>query len=281
MRLGISNIAWDIVEDEQVAALLQKYRIDAIDIAPGKYFPQAGLASDDEILEVKAWWAGHGIEITGMQALLFGTDGLNIFGSSDSREKLMDHLGAICTIAGKLGAKRVVFGSPRNRDRQGLDDRETLEIATRFFRLLGDLAQAAGVFICLEPNPPVYGANFMTTAVETESVVRAVGHPAIKMQFDTGAILINQEDADRVLTDSADLIGHIHLSEPALAPLGDSGLDHRPIARAIRRFQPTGPRGLMTIEMVATKNEAHIVSIERAIRFAAELYRVENAGATA
>jgi len=84
MRLAISNIAWDITEDEAVAALLQRHQVDAIDIAPGKYFPQPGKATAAEIGAVKSWWAERGIEITGMQALLFGTTGLNVFGSPES-----------------------------------------------------------------------------------------------------------------------------------------------------------------------------------------------------
>jgi len=75
MRLALSNIAWDVAEDEAVSAMLQRYRIDAIDIAPGKYFAQPALATASDMARVKTWWAQRGIEITGMQALLFGTTG--------------------------------------------------------------------------------------------------------------------------------------------------------------------------------------------------------------
>ena len=84
MRLAISNIAWDICEDEAVAALLQQFSVDAIDIAPGKYFPELTKATGEDIAQVKAWWAERGVEITGMQALLFGTKGLNIFARFES-----------------------------------------------------------------------------------------------------------------------------------------------------------------------------------------------------
>ena len=84
MRLAISNIAWDVAEDEVIAQLLGRYGIDAVDVAPGKYFPDPANASDDEIKRVRAWWAERGMEITGMQALLFGTSGLNMFGSPSS-----------------------------------------------------------------------------------------------------------------------------------------------------------------------------------------------------
>lgn len=42
MRLAISNIAWEPAEDDAIASLLQRYGIDAIDIAPGKYFSRPG-----------------------------------------------------------------------------------------------------------------------------------------------------------------------------------------------------------------------------------------------
>ena len=72
MRLAVSGIAWDVAEDEAVAALLRRHRVDAIDIAPGKYFPRPGDASEADIVAVRDWWRRHGVEITGMQALLFG-----------------------------------------------------------------------------------------------------------------------------------------------------------------------------------------------------------------
>ena len=66
MRLAISNIAWDIAEDISVAKLLGKFGVDAIDVAPGKYFPDPANAKDEDIANVRRWWADHGIEITGM-----------------------------------------------------------------------------------------------------------------------------------------------------------------------------------------------------------------------
>ena len=68
----------------------------------------------------RAWWAERGIEITGMQALLFGTSGLNVFGPSEVQDAMLAHLAAVCRIGAGLGAVRVVFGSPKNRDRSGL-----------------------------------------------------------------------------------------------------------------------------------------------------------------
>lgn len=270
MRLAISNIAWDTPEDEAVAVLLQRFGVDAIDIAPGKYFPNPAKATNEDIAQVKDWWNKRGIEITGMQALLFGTTGLNVFGSAQSQADLLMHLAEICRIGGGLGATRVVFGSPKNRDRGALNDQQASDIAIPFFRQLGDIAQNYGVTICLEPNPVCYSANFMTDSAQTARVVESVAHPAIRMQLDTGALTINREQPLKVLGDWVNLIGHVHASEPDLLPLGDGDTDHQQMATALSQYLPSH---IVTVEMVATRGEPHLASIERALRVASGHYR--------
>ena len=44
MRLGLTNLAWDPSRDEAVAGLLARLGMDAIDVAPSKYF--ADVAGD-------------------------------------------------------------------------------------------------------------------------------------------------------------------------------------------------------------------------------------------
>ena len=153
-----------------------------------------------------------------------------------------------------------------------------MDVAVHFFQRLGDVAQSYGVVICLEPNPTCYGANFMTTSAETVQVVRQIAHPAIRMQLDTGALTINGEDPGAVLQDCAPLIGHVHASEPDLLPLGDGGTDHAKVVAALRQHLPNH---VVSIEMLATKNEPHEVSIERALGVAIRHYRNNGVGANA
>ncbi len=275
MRLAISNIAWDVAQDEAVARLLATYQVDAIDVAPGKYFPQPAQALDADLQRVRRWWAGRGIEITGMQSLLFGTTGLNLFGPAAVQDAMLAHLAAVCRIGAGLGATRLVFGSPRNRDRSGLTDVQAEAVAVPFFRRLGDIAAAQGVLLCLEPNPTIYGANFMINTAETARVVEQVGHPAIRMQLDIGALTVNQEDPAAMLEQYAPLIGHVHASEPNLVPLGDGGTDHGQAHAALMQYLPGH---VVSIEMVATAQEPHLVSIERALQVAIRSYRPERAG---
>lgn len=252
-----------------MADLLNRLAIDAIDVAPGKYFPNPNTATADDIRTVRSWWSERGIAIVGMQALLFGTSGLNLFAASDVQQRMLSHLDSVMRIAAGLGANRLVFGSPKNRDRTGLSDDDALAIAAEFFTALGDLAGKHDVVVCLEPNPPRYGANFMVSSLETAGVVRAVNHPSIAMQLDTGAMTLNAEVAEDVLANVAPLIGHIHASEPDLVPLGDATTDHAAIHRALVEYVPNR---IVTIEMVATK-ESHLESVERALQVAIQSYQ--------
>ena len=269
MRLGVSAIAWDVHEDTAVAELLQRIGVDAVDIAPGKYFPDVLSARPADIRAVAAQWERHGVELTGMQSLLFGTQGLNLFGNPESRRRMHAHLAAVMRIAGELRATRLVFGSPRNRDKGELPADEALELAVAFFASLAEVATREGVTLCLEPNPAHYACNFMTDSASTAAVVRAVNRSSICMQFDVGALALNAERADDVLRQHRELVGHVHASEPDLVPLGDGASDHASAAAALRHHLPDA---LVMIEMVATRSEPHLQAIERALLLAMRHY---------
>lgn len=273
MRLSISNIAWDISEDIAVACLLKKYDIDAIDIAPGKYFQNIINTRDNEIMVVRNWWNNQGIDIVGMQALLFGTTDLNLFASSSIQDKMLNHLTAVCRISAGLGAKNLVFGSPKNRDRSGLTNDEAINKSLSFFKKLGDIAQSYNVYICLEPNPQCYGANFMINTPQTAEIVKLVDHSNIKMQLDTGAMTINHESFGSFISQNSKYYNHIHLSEPNLLPLGDLGTTSTNHAKVAKELFNSLPRLTATIEMLATIHEPHLESIERSLKVATKFYK--------
>jgi sugar phosphate isomerase/epimerase len=263
MRISISNIAWDPKEDAAVAKVLNAHGVDAIDVAPGKYFLDFASATAEDISACRRWWSDRGIKIVGMQSLLFGTQGLNLFGDAGVQDRMLAYLAHVCRIGGDLGARYLVFGSPRNRDRSGLEDGEVNDMAVSFFRRLGDIAAATGTCICLEPNPVEYGANFMTDAAATAEIVRLTDHPAIRMQLDVGSLTLNHEDPEQVLADYAPIIAHVHASEPGLKVLGDGDTNHDAVATAVRRYCPDR---IVTIEMLEV-GEASVANVERAVAY--------------
>lgn len=264
MALSISNIAWNPNLDRSVAELLCKHDVHCIDIAPGKYFNNLMEADTQEILSVKRFWNMRGISIIGMQSLFYGTKGFNIFG--ESYIVMLSYLDIICKTASILGARFLTFGSPKNRDRSGLSDSETLDKALSFFYMAGKIAQNHSVVLCLEPNPKEYGANFLTTTKETYNFVKMLNHPCIKLQLDVGALILNDEK-NTVIDICSDMIGHVHISEPQLKPIGTNQDEHLVFSPVIKKFKSN-----KTIEMLTADTKDPLKDIEKSLVFVKELY---------
>ncbi len=269
MRLSVSNIAWETHDDTAVAALLRSCGVDAIDLAPSKYFSITTELRDGEILKVRDWWAQQGMEVIGMQSLLFGTQGLNLFDSEDSRQRMLAHLETVCRIGAVLGATRLTFGSPKNRDRTGLSDAQAHDVALAFFGRLAHMAAQWGVVMCLEPTPACYNGNFMTNTADTLAVVKAVNHSALRLQLDVGAMVINSEPPNEI-SRFANWIGHIHVSEPGLSPLGTHpDMNHAAYAQSLSQCQKTG---IISLEMLTGQQALPLQALQSAIKLAKNSY---------
>jgi len=269
MRVSISNIAWDARHDASMASLLAEHSVDAIDVALSRYFADPAQASPAEVARVRSFWLSHGIEIVALQSLLFGVTGANLFGDDSAQRALLDRLTAAAGVAADLGAGPLVFGSPRNRDAAGWDSGRATAHAVDFFRRVGDKMAACAVVLCLEPAAKSYGCNFMTSTHEAAAVVRATDHPAIRLQLDTGAVTLNHESMDDVLSAHGLLIGHIHASEPGLAVLGEGGTDHARIGASIAA---AFPRRTVTIEMLTPADQTPEHAATAALRIARKCY---------
>lgn len=275
VELSVSNIAWDDSFENKVIDLLIKNGVRHLDFAPGKFFYDIANITDSEILSVKNEWVQRGFTLTGIQSLLYGTTGLNLF-EICSQKRMLEHLKKICHIGSLTGAKRIVFGSPQNRDRSKLDDIQTENIALDFFYRLGEIAKEENVTVCLEANPTVYGTNFLTTTDEAASFVRKLNHSNIKLQLDLGTVYTNNETAETIDTVSG-VVGHIHLSEPSLAPLATDDHYHREVGKKLiscfsrSMFQTR----ILTIEMLTKFSdpaEIRIKDLEKSILVAKKLY---------
>lgn len=296
-QLSISNIAWDVKDDLKVAQILNKHDVKYIDLAPSKYFKDFKdfkEATITEIKQVKDTWKKQGISIYGMQSLMFGTKDLNLFADNLVQSVMLDHLSSVCRIGDLLDARYLVFGSPKNRDCSVVEDDKREGIALDFFYRLGEIAKHYNVTICLEPNPELYGANFLTTTQVTFDFVCKLNHPNIRMQLDTGTMLVNHEVAS-VIEQVKAMIGHVHLSQKNLTVLGDSCEDvsdvsintadkasnsilpsklsriedeHKCLAEALNQTEIK----IYTIEMLTNKEETPLQAIDRAISFAKNVY---------
>jgi sugar phosphate isomerase/epimerase len=267
-RLAISNLAWSIGDDAAVAALLTAEGVSGVEIAPTKRWPSPLDATTTEIDDYRGFWESRGLPIVAMQALLFGRGDLLLFRSEDDRAALLDYLDGIFALGARLGARAHVFGSPKNRARGTLPIDAALDVATDFFANAAARAEAHGVVLCLEPNPPAYGCDFITTTAEAAALCRRVGRAGLRVQGDLGDITLVGDDVAVIETYAAD-IAHFHISEPNLVETGTGDADHAGAAQALRS---AGYDGWCSIEMRENADGPAIESIARAVRIARRFY---------
>ncbi|GAA2567643.1 sugar phosphate isomerase/epimerase family protein [Microbacterium binotii] len=245
--LAVSNIAWEPAEEAEVARAMSDLGVRFVEIAPTKVFDDPTDVSDRALREYLGFWEDHGISVVAFQSMLFGRPDLSIFGDAASRGLTVGRLGAFIDLAGRMGASRLVFGSPRNRRRpDGVEEVVVRAQAIEVFRELGRRADDAGVIFCIEPNPPQYGCDFVTTAAEGASLVREVATAGFGLHLDVaGMTLAGDVPADAIRAD-ADILCHYHASAPELGPIEDVVVDH---ASAFAALREVGYRHHVSIEM--------------------------------
>ncbi|WP_420539410.1 sugar phosphate isomerase/epimerase family protein [Paenibacillus polymyxa] len=270
MKLSISNIAWNSNEDEEIIPLLNKLGICGLEIAPTKFWERPLDCVPNELLQFKQYWEQRNIQLIAMQSLLFGQHGLNLFSNVESRNKLKEYVLGIMDLAGKIGVKALVFGSPKNRLSNGLSKSEQLDIAIPFFAELAEAAVIENVTLCIEPNPPQYGCDFITNSDEGIQLVQEVNHAGFQLHLDAGALTLNNENISSAIEKSIPYLSHFHISEPYLNKVGGEGSvsPHREIAEVLKENEY---KNWVSIEMKNGDN-SNAGTVERALKYASEIY---------
>lgn len=273
MKLAISNIAWHPNEENTVARIMQDMNIRGVEIAPTNVWDSPLTANDADIKDYRRFWESQGIQIVAMQALLFGRADLTIFGSIENRRKTFDYLSQMIQLGGKLGAKVLVFGSPKNRKVGNLSQGEIEHIAVPFFRDLGQVAIENGSIFCIEPNPTIYGCDFITTSGQGLELVRKVSSQGFGLHLDAAAMTLSQEPIESAIEASFAWLQHFHISEPQLARIGTGDVAHSAFARILDRLHY---KNWGSIEMKTQSTDSCIESVVRALRQSLDYYSPNN-----
>jgi sugar phosphate isomerase/epimerase/nucleoside-diphosphate-sugar epimerase len=202
-KLVISNLTYNIQDEEHVLSILKRYGISKLELAITKYYNWNNINYTDLKNRFK------GFEIYSMQALFFDTN-YNLFIQTD---EFINHFIKIIDIANILDVKRLVFGSPSNRKVPD-NFQDPINYFIKVFKFIADKINS-DLIICIEPNATQYGCNFITTISEAIDIINQINHPNIMLNLDTGnAMMMN----DLLTTDK---IGHIQISAPFLKSICD------------------------------------------------------------
>ena len=214
-KLSISNIAWNVQNDNIVYDLMKKYSYSGIEIAPTRVFLDKPY---DNLENARSWseiiFKKFNLKISSMQSIWYGKNE-KIFGSAYERQILINYTKKAIDFAKAIRCKNLVFGCPKNRV---ISDECDIEAAEHFFKELGDYACANDCVLAMEANPRIYNTNFLNTTEEAMDFIERVDSSGFLLNLDTGTMIENKEDIEQ-FRGREYLINHIHISEPYLKPI--------------------------------------------------------------
>lgn len=257
MKLAISNIAWAAKDESDLFPHLRNCGVKGIEVAPTKLWPEWKGATAASAQSYRKHLENEGFEIPALQALLFGRPDLQLFDFS-ARSALKNHFQFLAELACALGAKVLVFGSPKNRQRGQLATEDALNYAADVMRELGDLCHQYGLCIGWEHNPWEYGCDFITNAADARIFVDRVQSPGLQLHLDSSGLHMCGGSIERTIQKTAPFI-HYHASEPMLAPLQNGTVNH---AVALAALHQLNYDKWISIEMKQVERKAIVESIQ-------------------
>ncbi len=270
MNIAVSSIAWHPEEEAAVAKKLQSLGIKHVELAPTKIWKDPTEVSAEDARKVVNWWKSYGIDIIAFQSMLFSRPDLKLFEDKYIRAECLKYLSDFIVLAGVMGADRMVFGSPKNRQRGGMDYAEAFDIAKEFFGELAVVAHDNNVIFCIEPNASQYNCDFVTTAKEGAELVQAVNHPSFGLHLDTACMALTGDDMRQSIHEYGDLLKHFHISSPMLEQVEErDDIDH---AGASKALQDIGYNDIVSIEMRPDEISGNVERVAQAIHFTKQIY---------
>jgi D-psicose/D-tagatose/L-ribulose 3-epimerase len=271
LKVSVSNIAWPAAMDGLAYHLLAQNGIGGIEVAPTRVWPDWSGITPQALAELKSAIAAEGLQVSSLQAILFQKPELQLFAEGSAAKAFADHLRFCAELAAQLGAKSVVFGAPRNRDRGSLSEDEAFDRAVALFGPIAEVYTANGVALGLEANPVQYACNFVTHGATAARLVRAVDNPGLRLHLDIACAAMAGEDIATLVRANADILTHFHASEALLGAVGEEGGEdsaaHSAAAQALREG---GYQGWIAVEMRSQEDVA--ASLQKAAQFAVKTY---------
>ena len=101
----------------------------------------------------------HKIKVSSIQAI-FHKKRLNVLNMKD-HTKIVNHINKIISISKLLKAKNIIFGSPKNRIKGNISNKEAFKIFKNLLIKIEIRLIKNNIFFCIEPNSKHYGCDFI------------------------------------------------------------------------------------------------------------------------
>jgi D-psicose/D-tagatose/L-ribulose 3-epimerase len=112
----------------------------------------------------------------------------------------------------------------------------------------GEIAEQAGVTLCLEPLNR-FEIQLVTTTAEARRIVDLAGHPNVAIHYDTHHAHIEESSHQDAFSTCGDHVGHVHFSESHRGTLGTGMVDWKGVQEGLKA---SGYDGWCVVESFGT-----------------------------
>ena len=171
------------------------------------------LTTNDRITLLKTM-KENGLECAGLHWLLAPPPKGLHFTTPDQavRKKTVAYLEALIDFCADLEGEMMIFGSPKQRDTQGISVDEAKKYFAEGLAAVADHAQQRGVKVLIEHLDHTQ-TDVVNTLAEAKAIVDEVEHPAIQMMFDFHNTADETEPLDVLIKRFYDSCYHVHVQE--------------------------------------------------------------------
>ena len=212
MKLAVSNLAWDVQDNQKVFKLLNDLDINNVEGVLSKIDTWDNL-TEEKIQSYSNLLKDNNLGINSLQSLFFNVKCDDI----SNVEVILNHFQRLINYSKILSVNVLVFGTPSLRKKISGWENHLIEIFTK----LDEMLKGTEIYIIIEPNSKVYGGEFFHNLSEITDFILTNKLKNIRTMIDTHNLLLEGDDPITEIENHYSLINHIHISEEKLKPLKD------------------------------------------------------------
>lgn len=232
-RFAICNETFGDWPWERVCPFVAQTGYDGIEIAPFTFGESVEEISAARRAEIKRVAADNGLEIVGLHWLMVSPPGLHIHTTDAAvRRRTVDYLRSLADFAGDLGARVMVFGSPKARALENGDRAGAWQRTQESYRAVLPTLAARNVLLCQEALPAPE-ADFILTHAEAARMVREIDHPHFRLMLDVKSLCSEDRPPADIIRAFCPLAEHFHANDANRRGPGFGDTDYRPLVAAL------------------------------------------------
>jgi len=246
MRFSVCNELFGNWEFKEALKFASTIGYDAVEIAPFTLCDSIFELGRDRRKELREEFGSIGIGCSALHWLLVKPAGLHISHPDPSvRSKTVEYLRGLISFADDIGCRTMVFGSPGQRNIQGMDKSQGWKLALETFRACVRDLEDRGVTIGLEPLRHDM-TNFINKADEAAEFIDAIGSDNFKLTLDVFAMTGEEASPAYAIRKHGRSLVHFHANDDNERGPGTGGADYKQIKAALENI---GYMGYMSIEV--------------------------------